>query len=120
MPPASVKERSLTLAREAIALCRLLAGETEEPGFTTRIFLSEPMHAVHARLRALMERAGMGVSVDPAGNLRGLYSAGGANAKRLIVASHLDTVPRAGAFDAILGVVLGIALVEYLNAHRLG
>ena len=31
---------------------------------------------------------------------------------RLIVGSHLDTVPDAGAFDGILGVVLGIALAE--------
>ena len=35
-----------------------------------------------------------------------------ADAPRLIIGSHLDTVPHAGAFDGILGVVLGIALVE--------
>jgi len=31
---------------------------------------------------------------------------------RILIASHLDTVPDAGAFDGILGVVLGIALAE--------
>src|ERR1700712_308855 len=117
MPSATVKERFRALAEEAISRCRVLAEDTEEPGFTTRTFLSEPMHAVHARLRSWMESAGMIVSIDPAGNLRGRYQASTVGAKRLIIASHLDTVPRAGAFDGILGVLLGLALVEALDGH---
>jgi allantoate deiminase len=35
--------------------------------------------------------------------------------KTLYLGSHLDTVPRAGAFDGILGVMLAIALVELLR-----
>ncbi|MBZ5578840.1 MAG: allantoate amidohydrolase [Acidobacteriia bacterium] len=106
------------MEREVIARCRALAECTEEPGYTTRTFLSEPMHQVHARLRSWMEPAGMSVSVDPAGNLRGLYSALRPDAPRLFIGSHLDTVPRAGAFDGILGVVLGVALVERLGGRR--
>ena len=49
----------------------------------------------------------MHVSVDAAGNLRGVRA--GTSKRRLVIASHLDTVPNAGAFDGILGVVLGIA-----------
>jgi allantoate deiminase len=104
---------------QVIARCRLLAELSEEPGFTTRTFLSEPMHAVHDRLRGWMERAGMTVTIDHAGNLRGLYPSDRSNAPRLLIGSHLDTVPRAGAFDGILGVVLGIALVEMLERRRL-
>jgi allantoate deiminase len=37
----------------------------------------------------------------------------------MLIGSHLDTVPRAGAFDGILGVVLGVALVERLDRRRL-
>ncbi len=61
----------------------------------------------------------MSVAVDHAGNLRGVYSATRASSPRLFVGSHLDTVPRAGAFDGILGVVLGVALVELLERRRL-
>ena len=32
--------------------------------------------------------------------------------RRLFIGSHLDTVPHAGAFDGVLGVMLGIALVD--------
>jgi allantoate deiminase len=99
-----------TLAEKAIRWCRDLSLMTEEPGRTTRTFLSPPMHEVHAALSAWMREAGMSVRVDPAGNLRGIY--GDPSARRLVIGSHLDTVPNAGAFDGILGVVLGIALVE--------
>jgi len=108
------------LGQEVVERCRQLAAHSEEPGFITRTFLSEPMHRVHADLRAWMEQAGMGVHVDAAGNLRGYYSAATADAPRLIVGSHLDTVPHAGAFDGILGVVLGVALVKALGGRRLG
>jgi len=56
-----------------------------------------------------MEEAGMSVTTDSLGNLRGVFQS--PNPKRLIIASHLDTVPRAGAFDGILGVILGIELL---------
>jgi allantoate deiminase len=104
---------------DVIERCRVLAQFSEEPGATTRTFLSEPMHAVHAHLRDWMEVAGMSVSVDHAGNLRGVYPSNRPDAPRLFIGSHLDTVPRAGAFDGILGVVLGVALIERLDGHRL-
>jgi allantoate deiminase len=96
------------LAREAIRRCRVLAGCTEHPGQTTRTFLSPPMHEAHRLVRAWMESAGMQVHVDAVGNLHGLYGTG----PRLLIGSHLDTVPDAGAFDGMLGVAMGIALVE--------
>src|SRR5690349_24407223 len=71
-------------------------------------------------LRQWMEDAGMIVRLDAAGNLRGVYEGVQNAAPRLIVGSHIDTVPGAGAFDGVLGVVIGIALVEALNRRRLG
>jgi allantoate deiminase len=65
-----------------------------------------------------MNDLGMRVHVDAAGNLRGIH--GDPNAKRLIIASHLDTVPNAGAFDGILGVGLGIALAESCTGSKTG
>ncbi|HEY2845785.1 MAG TPA: Zn-dependent hydrolase, partial [Bryobacteraceae bacterium] len=102
----------MSIAQTVVDRCRTLAAYSEEPGFTTRTFLSEPMHAVHGCVRSWMERAGMTVHVDHAGNVRGLYRAERERAPRLLIGSHLDTVPRAGAFDGVLGVVLGVALVE--------
>ena len=61
----------------------------------------------------------MRVRLDPAGNLRGVYEAARPDAPRLYIGSHLDTVPHAGAFDGILGVVMGVALIERLDGRRL-
>jgi len=93
---------------EIIRRCRLLAQQTEEPCHTTRTYLSPPMHEVHRLVRSWMEAAGLRTHVDAVGNLRGVYGEG----PRLMIASHLDTVPHAGAFDGILGVLIAIALVE--------
>jgi allantoate deiminase len=105
-------------ANKIIARCRQLAACTEVPGETTRTFLSPPMHEVHTLLRQWMEAAGMTVHIDAIGNLRGLYPAITPNAPRLIIASHLDTVPNAGAFDGILGVALGVSIIgEFRGEH---
>jgi len=39
--------------------------------------------------------------------------------QRLLLGSHLDTVPNAGAYDGVLGVVLPIALLGALNGRKL-
>jgi allantoate deiminase len=59
-----------------------------------------------------MESLGMSVHVDAAGNLRGLWQPAGADRKRLLIGSHVDTVPNAGAFDGVLGVALALECVE--------
>ena len=62
---------------------------------------------------------GAEVRIDAAGNLRGFYAGADSNAPRLLVGSHLDTVPNAGAYDGSLGVVLAIALLTALDGRRL-
>jgi len=105
-------------AFQIIERCRKLAAHTEEPGFITRTFLSDAMRGVHADVRTWMQHAGMTVSIDAVGNIRGYYAGAQPDAPRLIIGSHLDTVPHAGAFDGILGVVLGVELVELLVGRR--
>jgi allantoate deiminase len=98
-------------AARAIAECRHIATMSEEPGRITRRFLTPPMHLVHAHLRARMEALGMSVQVDAVGNLRGLWEPVNANSERLVLGSHIDTVPDAGAFDGVLGVTLALEWV---------
>ena len=98
-----------SVAEQVVARCLTLAQCTEEPGRITRTFLSPPMRRVHALVGEWMREAGLEVSIDAVGNIRGTR---GLAEKRLIVGSHLDTVPNAGAYDGILGVMLGIALAR--------
>jgi allantoate deiminase len=110
---------NINLAVRTIARCREIAACTEVPGEITRLFLTPSMHEVHALLRGWMEAAGMTVHIDAIGNLHGLWPGSKPESPRLIIGSHLDTVPNAGAFDGILGVVLGVALVESLEGRHL-
>lgn len=119
MTVATTKTDLATRAAAAIAECRLLATMTEEPGRTTRRFLTPPMVEVHAHLRSRMESLGMTVTIDAAGNLRGLWQPPSAKTSRLLIGSHVDTVPAAGAFDGVLGVVLALELVRLAQASVL-
>ena len=106
-------------AQRAIAECRRIAGMSEEVGGTTRRFLTPPVREVHALLHGRMEAIGMNVSVDAAGNLRGRWHPPAGRSKRLIIGSHIDTVPNAGAFDGILGVTLALECAEIAQELKL-
>ena len=77
------------------------------------------MRDCHQEIARWMESLGAQVRIDAAGNFRGVYAATQPNAPRLLIGSHLDTVPNAGAYDGILGVVIAVALAEELRGRRL-
>jgi allantoate deiminase len=106
-------------AKIAIERCRKLASFSEDAVGTRRTFLSPSMRDCHREIIGWLAPLGVEPKIDPAGNLRGLYAGPDRDAPRLLVGSHLDTVPNAGAFDGILGVVLGVALLESLAGKHL-
>jgi allantoate deiminase len=106
-------------AEEVVARCKKLASFSEDTGSTRRTFLSPPMRDCHREIGKWLTAAGADVTVDAAGNLRGFYAAAQSTAPRLLFGSHLDTVPNAGAYDGVLGVVIAVALLESLEGRRL-
>jgi len=112
-------ENTKLRAERVVARCLELAAFSEDHNGTRRTFLSPPMRDCHRTITQWLSAAGAEVSVDAAGNLLGLYPAARPNATRLLLGSHLDTVPNAGAYDGILGVVLAISLLESLEGRRL-
>jgi len=102
-----------------IARCRTLASFSEDAGGTRRTFLSAPMRDCHREIARWLEPLGVSARVDAAGNLRGIYSAVDSATPRLLVGSHLDTVPNAGAYDGVLGVVLAVTLLQALQGRKL-
>lgn len=106
-------------AGRVIAECARIAAMSDEPGRTTRLFLSPAVRAVHDNLRSRMEALGMVVRVDAAGNMRGLWQPSNASGRRLLMGSHIDTVPNAGAYDGVLGVVMAIEYVRLAQEMQL-
>jgi hydantoinase/carbamoylase family amidase len=99
-------------ARRVLERADELAGYTEEPGRITRPLASPSLAAAMARLRGWMEAAGMQTRSDALGNLAGRRGGPG---PALMMGSHLDSVADAGRYDGILGVLVGLAVVEALD-----
>ena len=110
---------SQALASEVIARCQTLARFSEDAGSIRRTFLSPPMRDCHREIMKWVEAMGVTSTIDAAGNLRMTYPATEPGAARMLIGSHLDTVPNAGPYDGILGVVLGIALLRGLDGKKL-
>ncbi|HCS53565.1 Zn-dependent hydrolase [Rubinisphaera sp.] len=60
-----------------------------------------------------IEQAGLKSNVDGAANISGIF-AGKTEKPRVLVGSHIDTVPCAGALDGTLGVVVGLECLRRL------
>lgn len=115
MPPTD----PASTAKEILSRCDALARCSEEPGRITRPFLCEAMRPLHVTLSCWMRAAGMEVRTDPIGNLIGRYPGARPDAPLFLIGSHVDTVPDAGRYDGVLGVLLGVAAVEALRGERL-
>ncbi len=106
-------------AEEVIARCQKLSSFSEDQRSTRRTFLSSPMRDCHREITCWLEPLGIPVRVDAAGNFLASYPAAQSGAPKLLMGSHLDTVPNAGAYDGVLGVVLAISLLEVLRGRSL-
>jgi allantoate deiminase len=95
--------------------CDVLGLISEEPDRLTRPFASDAMRRAHGQVGAWMREAGMAVSRDNIGNLRGRYEGVGGTNQTLLIGSHLDSVGDAGKYDGPLGVLVGIAAVQALH-----
>jgi len=71
--------------------------------------------AAHDIVRAAAERIGLGISIDAIGNLTMTLAGRDRGAPRILIGSHLDSVPQGGNFDGAAGVVAGICALAALR-----
>jgi allantoate deiminase len=102
-------------AAKIIARCRELARITDVPGQTTRLYLSPATRDAHTLLTWWFRQAGLNARIDDTGSLRATRRGSHPDAPTLVLFSHIDTVPNAGAFDGPLGVLLALAAIEELG-----
>jgi allantoate deiminase len=102
------------LGRRAEAMLDELAAISAEPDRLVRLFLT-PEHRRAADLVALwMREAGLQVSEDSLGTLRGRIGEG----PRLLLGSHIETVIDAGRYDGTFGVVAATLALEALQRAK--
>lgn len=104
-----------TTAAEAMARCDELDRYSADEHRLERAYLTAEHRAANEHVATWMRRAGLTTRVDAAGNLVGRREGGTPGLPALVLGSHLDTVPDAGSYDGMLGVVMAIAVAERLR-----
>lgn len=94
---------------------KLSGGGVSRVAFTPEDLLARQL------VQSWMIESGMTVRIDAAGNIIGTYAGQEEGAGVFSTGSHIDTVPVAGRYDGVLGVLAGIEVVRVLreNAIRL-
>lgn len=119
----SAPELVAAAARRVMVRCDELARVSAAEGRIERVYLS----AEHARANRLvaqwMREAGLRPWQDAAGNLLGRLErirAGRVDpeAPAVVLGSHLDTVPDAGRYDGMLGVLIALETARLLRVPR--
>ena len=72
--------------------------------------------AAHDIMRSAAGTLGLEVAVDAIGNLMMTLPGGGRSAQRILIGSHLDSVPQGGNYDGAAGVVAGLCALSALKA----
>ena len=108
-----VKHRAI--AETILDRCDALAAISELPDGILRQYLTDEHRRANQQIADWCAAAGLQTWQDAVGNQWGRLPATDEKAPRLIIGSHLDTVPYAGAYDGILGVLLGLSLLEYFS-----
>ncbi|WP_369699604.1 allantoate amidohydrolase [Nesterenkonia sp. Act20] len=97
--------------------CDELAAISALPDGILRAYLTEEHQRHNALAAAWMAEVGMETWQDAAGNQCARLEGREPGLPALIIASHLDTVPDAGRYDGIMGVLLGIETVRLLAPY---
>lgn len=71
--------------------------------------------AAHDIVRAAAEELGLEVAVDALGNLTMTLPGRDRNPKRILMGSHLDSVPQGGNYDGAAGVVAGLCILSAMR-----
>ncbi|WP_036506182.1 allantoate amidohydrolase [Nocardioides sp. URHA0020] len=109
----------MTTARAVLDRCAELDRFTADAPRLERVYLSREHAGANAVAGRWMEEAGLRSWQDAAGNQCGRREGATPGLPALLVGSHLDTVPDAGSYDGMLGVVMAIAVAERLRDHAL-
>lgn len=95
--------------------CDDLATISSSPDHLTRVHLSTEHRAANDMVAGWMTEAGLSTWQDAAGNQCGRREGSEPGLPALLLGSHIDTVPDAGRYDGMLGVLLAIAVAQRLR-----
>lgn len=104
-----------TAAERVLARADELAEHSARPDGILRAYLTPEQSRVSAIAAAWMREAGLRSWPDEAANVCGRRQIDDDERPALLLGSHLDTVPGAGRYDGILGVLVAIEVADRLR-----
>jgi N-carbamoyl-L-amino-acid hydrolase len=96
----------------AASLFEALARATRRGRGIVRDSYGAGEQAAHDIVRAAGQSIGLHISIDAIGNLTMTLAGRDRAAKRIVMGSHLDSVPQGGNFDGAAGVVAGLSALS--------
>src|SRR5437879_11554455 len=87
-------------------------------GVVSRVAFSDADVEGRKYIRSLMEKAGLKVRVDAAGNIIGHREGRDPKLPVILFGSHIDSVPHGGNYDGDLGVLGALECIEILNQQN--
>ncbi len=88
-------------------------------GGITRYSLSPEALMARAEFKKRMEAIGAVIEVDDVANMYATLPGSDPNAKRIVMASHVDSVKNGGNYDGILGVMGAMEVLETVFANNI-
>lgn len=110
--PVSFRTKTERIQKDLEVLAQYTDGSGE--GITRLTYTPEEM-AARRYLAAEMEKAGMAVRLDAAGNVVGRIEGSRPELPILMIGSHIDSIRNGGNFDGMAGVVAGIEVARAIH-----
>ncbi|TCO74802.1 Zn-dependent hydrolase [Marinisporobacter balticus] len=93
-------------------------GDTGHGG-VTRYSLSQEAIQAREEFTKRMEAIGAEITVDDMANMYATIPGSDPNAKRIVIASHVDSVKNGGNYDGILGVITAMEVLETIVVQKI-
>lgn len=96
-----------------------LAGFSDDPNFISRAYGSTSFKDCSNQIASWMQEAGLVTHIDTIGNIRGKLKSNNTEAKTFVIASYFDNIGHFGKHHGVLGVLMGIEIIENIQSKNI-
>ena len=110
----------MNLATERVSQrLEFLASISDFPDCISRFYGTPAFTEAGKLIAKWMSEAGLHVTTDCVGNIRGALNSKDSSAKHFVVGSHHDSVHNAGKYDGPLGILIGLEMAIHVHEHSI-
>ena len=92
---------------------------SDDPRWLSRTFGSQALKECGNKIASWMQESELDIRIDNIGNVRGKLLSVNPEAKTFVIGSHFDTTVHAGKYDGVLGIIMGLDLIENIRERNI-